>query len=62
MYLQYAIVRVYDLTMRLLQQLHSRELEGKRNTASMFLLQKIHLNMTETLKAKDWTLSSTWGE
>ena len=48
--------------MRLLQQLHSRELEGKRNTASMFLLQKIHLNMTETLKAKDWTLSSTWGE
>lgn len=52
MYLQYAIVRVYDLTMRLLQQLHSRELEGKRNTASMFLLQKIHLNMTETLRLR----------
>lgn len=27
----------------------------------MFLLQKIHLNMTETLKAEYWTLSSILG-
>lgn len=27
----------------------------------MFLLQKIHLNMTETLKAEYWNFSSIWG-
>lgn len=27
----------------------------------MFLLQKVHLNMTETLKAEYWNFSSIWG-
>lgn len=63
MYLQYAIVRVYNLTMRLLKAAEfQRIIREKENIASMFLLQKIHLNMTETLKAEYWTLSSIGGE